>query len=275
MPTPDQTDPPESADPARTRRAAARVVPLRAVRRDEHSVLVRLPAAGALVVDELAEQTADLLSRLGASSTAHLVGLAGRSDAGSAAVLDKLARVAERSAPRASTRALVEGDDPIARSLQVLVSGDDPVPRDPSCADLVLPVTAEALDLDACRAHAAAGRTVLPVIVRGDHTVIGPLLTPDGGPCARCLELHRCDRDPHRARWLTALAPHLRELPIAQLDPVLAALTVAVTAALARAHLRGLTVPPALSVSIRLPWPDLRHHEWRAHPRCGCWTMEA
>lgn len=252
-----------------------RVVPLRAVRRDESSVLVRLPHENALVVDELAPATAHLLSTLGASSTAHLVGLAGRSSGPSAAVLRRLARAAEEAAPMVTGQAHVRGAGPVAQALRMLVGADDHDPRPAGrVADLVVPVTTEALDLDACREWAADGTPVLPVIVRGDRTIVGPLL--DGaGPCARCLELHRCDRDPHRARWLTALGPHLREQPLAQIDPVLAALTSAVAGSWVRAHLSGLAVPPRVSISIRLPWPDLRHHEWSVHPRCACWTMDA
>ena len=93
------------------------------------------------------------------------------------------------------------------------------------------PVAAEALDLDlrhdpAARvpqlvvltaAGALASETgapwlrravaQLPVVVQGHRVVVGPLVVPGRGPCLRCLDLHRCDRDPALAGAAAQLAP--------------------------------------------------------------------
>lgn len=260
------------------------VVPLRTTRRGEHSLLVRLPRRAPLIVDDVEPDPARALLALGASSSLELHAVADRpsTPAPIADLLDHLARAAERATLSRPVleRILVEGRGTLPASigevlrhyaLDVVLPGtpaDDGRP-----VGLVVDVTCEALDLDACVGWREQRVPVLPVLVRGDQAVVGPLLPTRGPLCARCLELHRLDRDPHRAHLLAGLDTGLRDPAQLDLDPAHAALVTGLVATLVRCLAHGIPVPPSLSLTARLPYPVVQHHEWVPHPRCDCVTM--
>ncbi|MEV4412070.1 hypothetical protein [Catellatospora sp. NPDC049609] len=103
--------------------------------------------------------------------------------------------------------------------------------------------------------------------VRDGIAVVGPLVPATGGPCLRCLDLHRTDRDPG---W-PALAAQLAAGSGA--DPCSAAtrLTAAgFAAAEVLAHLDGAeptTVGTTVEINGVRPW---RRRTWTPHPACDC-----
>jgi bacteriocin biosynthesis cyclodehydratase domain-containing protein len=111
----------------------------------------------------------------------------------------------------------------------------------------------------------------LSVVVRDDDVVVGPLVRPGHGPCLRCLDLHRGDRDP---AWPSLLA-QLRRPPPGTPEPEESAVTT-LAAGLAAlqvlALLDGLTTPAADGATLEIELPDglVGRREWPAHPRCGC-----
>ena len=66
-------------------------------------------------------------------------------------------------------------------------------PADP---DLVLLVSAQVPDAPSGVPLVQAGTTHLPVVVRPDHVVVGPLVVPGRGACLHCVDLHHSDLDP-------------------------------------------------------------------------------
>ncbi|WP_089155097.1 hypothetical protein [Micromonospora sp. NBS 11-29] len=103
--------------------------------------------------------------------------------------------------------------------------------------------------------------------LRGGVPMVGPLVRPPAGPCLRCLDLHRGDRDPG---W-PALAAQLAADPA---EPACAATTrlaaVAFAAAEALAHLDGGT-PETLGCAVEIRGAGrLRRRRWSPHPSCGC-----
>ena len=102
--------------------------------------------------------------------------------------------------------------------------------------------------------------------------VVGPLVIPGRTCCLRCLDLHRCDRDPAWPR-IVAQADH-RGSGVAACDVTLAAQVAALAAQQVLAHLDGFhpaTVDGTVEVS--LPYGLPRRRSWRPHPACGCaWT---
>ncbi|YAL84045.1 hypothetical protein ACMYYO_04340 [Dermacoccaceae bacterium W4C1] len=254
-------------------------VALRVVRRDTRSVTVHLRHRSPLVAQPLTDAALRLLVGLGRSSSDRLRHLSEQADPATRELLTRLAAAAERSvhAARRLDHVRIDGIGPISSSLQAVVSeharlvtfGGESGRQEP--VSLAVPVTVDALDLEACSRWAERGVAVLPVILRGDLVVVGPLLEPGGTPCARCVELTRCDRDPARARRLAGidgnaldqLDPGTHEVQAAEI-----ALCSGVVAAWVRARANGIPVPAGVSVSVQPPHPDLRHHAWETHPRC-------
>ncbi|MEV6811330.1 TOMM precursor leader peptide-binding protein [Micromonospora sp. NPDC051296] len=107
----------------------------------------------------------------------------------------------------------------------------------------------------------------LLVDVREGVPVIGPLFRPPVGPCLRCLDLHRADRDPD---W-PALAAQLASgsaVPTCATSTLLAATAYAVAEALGQ--LEGGT-PETLNGAIEVAAAgNVRRRHWPPHPRCGC-----
>ncbi len=108
----------------------------------------------------------------------------------------------------------------------------------------------------------------LAITVRDAVAIVGPLVPPTGGPCLRCLELHRTDRDPAWPR----LADQLAQAPP---EPVpLASATLLTAAGFAAAEILayldgGLpgTIGTTVEITGGAPW---RRRTWTAHATCDC-----
>jgi hypothetical protein len=135
-------------------------------------------------------------------------------------------------------------------------------PADP---DLVLLVSAQVADAPAGVPLVQAGTTHLPVVVRPDHVVVGPLVVPGRGACLHCVDLHHSDLDPGWAdavRLLRRGAGRVRA-PASATASVVAGLAVELAAGPAPALRAGVEVrlDPGALVSWR---------RWAPHPACGC-----
>lgn len=109
----------------------------------------------------------------------------------------------------------------------------------------------------------------LPVVLRERSAVVGPLVVPGRGPCLRCVDLHRTDRDPEWPVVAAQLAsPATTPVP----DVVLLRLVAALAVAQVLAHLDGATeaVPAGASWEVRLPDGVPLGRAWVPHPSCGC-----
>ncbi|HEU4540802.1 MAG TPA: hypothetical protein VFR23_06705 [Jiangellaceae bacterium] len=99
--------------------------------------------------------------------------------------------------------------------------------------------------------------------------IVGPLVVPGRTSCLRCLDLHRCDRDPAWPR-VVAQADHGR-VGVAACDVTLAAQVAALAAQQVLAHVDGFS--PATvdgTVEVSLPYGLARRRSWHPHPACGC-----
>ncbi|MEV4821204.1 hypothetical protein [Micromonospora sp. NPDC049274] len=109
----------------------------------------------------------------------------------------------------------------------------------------------------------------LLVTLREGVPVIGPLVRPPAGPCLRCVELHRADRDP---AWPGLAAQLAAAEPVAagSTGTLLAAIGYAVAEALA--HLDG-GHPETLGGAMEITGAGrFRRRGWPPHPACGCST---
>jgi hypothetical protein len=124
------------------------------------------------------------------------------------------------------------------------------------------------IEISAGRLPLAVPLPLLLVTVREAAVTVGPLVVAAHGPCLKCLDLHRGDRDP---QW-----PQLdSQLPAAiEAEPPCSAVTVLASAA--RAVAEALAVldgtPSALiGASVEICGPDeIRRRRWERHPACGC-----
>jgi hypothetical protein len=111
----------------------------------------------------------------------------------------------------------------------------------------------------------ASTRPLLLIAVREGIVTLGPLVPARQGPCLRCLDLHRLDRDPAWPRIQSQLA---EEPGACTSATAYAGAAYAVAEALA--VLDG--APPLLlgeSVDILGPH-ELRRRRWERHSGCGC-----
>lgn len=135
-------------------------------------------------------------------------------------------------------------------------------PTDP---DLVVLVSAHVPDAPAGIPLVQRGTLHLPVVVRPDEVVVGPLVVPGRGACLHCLDLHHRDLDPGWAQAVHLLrrdAGRVRQ-PGAAAGAVVAGL-VAILAGAPQAPTRaGVEVHVEGSGATR--W-----RRWSAHPGCGC-----
>lgn len=113
----------------------------------------------------------------------------------------------------------------------------------------------------------AAGHPHLAIGTRDGVGVVGPLVLPGASPCARCLDLHRGDRDPHWA----AVAAQLHGTAQTGCDVLLAGALVACAALQAVAFVDGHQ-PATVGGTLELAPPDWRwrRRSWSMHPRCEC-----
>jgi hypothetical protein len=149
-----------------------------------------------------------------------------------------------------------------------------PFPGKDEQVDLV--VTVEHDVVDAIRARGFEQVPHLPVLTGPTGTVLGPLVLPGRGPCLRCLDLHRSDRDP---RWPRVLAELLSRRRVEQRagapeETVLSALAAALAALQVLAFLDGHVAPPCLGATLEIESPHglVSRRPWPAHPSCDCQT---
>jgi hypothetical protein len=105
----------------------------------------------------------------------------------------------------------------------------------------------------------------LAVRVRDGVAIVGPLVPPRGGPCLRCLELHRTDRDPAWPRLAAQIAK--QPTPCAAATMLTAA---GFASAEVLAYLDGgqpTTIGTTVEINGVAPW---RRREWTTHPNCDC-----
>lgn len=152
---------------------------------------------------------------------------------------------------------------------QSLAGGDGSWTGQPP--DLVVLVARSALASRAAATWLRLGIPHLPVLTQGHRVVIGPLIQPGNGPCLRCMDLHRRDRDPAWPSLLVQLAPPLLERePAVNTESTLTAVAAGLTAMVIHSHLDGACLPVGVSLELSLPWPRLTHRVWVAHPACRC-----
>jgi hypothetical protein len=149
---------------------------------------------------------------------------------------------------------------------------DPPLPGTivPPGPDLVVLVRAAAADAVAAEHLLAADVPHLSVVVREAGLVVGPLVLPDGGPCLRCLDLHRADRDPAWPRVLAQLPG--RPTPADAGEAASSRLGAALAALQVLGHLDGLATPASVGATLEVDLPDglVSRRPWPVHPACGC-----
>jgi bacteriocin biosynthesis cyclodehydratase domain-containing protein len=137
--------------------------------------------------------------------------------------------------------------------------------------DLVVLIQHGAADASVAGHLLSADLPHLSVVIREDDVLVGPLVRPGNGPCLRCLDLHRGDRDP---AWPSVLAqllgpssagPEPEETALSTLAAGLVALQVL-------AQLDGISEPATVGATLEIELPDglIARRSWPAHPRCGC-----
>ncbi len=111
----------------------------------------------------------------------------------------------------------------------------------------------------------------LAVVLRGHGATVGPLVVPGRGPCLRCLDLHRGDRDP---AWPKVLAQLLYPPPPADEpeESASAHLVAGLAALQVLAWLDGVPRPAARDATLEMELPDglVGRRSWTPHPACGC-----
>lgn len=152
---------------------------------------------------------------------------------------------------------------------------------EPGPPDLVVfaPAAAGIVDEENLAAAYGRGAAVLPVTLRQDTVVVGPLYAPSvtsWAGCPRCRLLHRTDRDP---QWQTVARQFLAQAAAA---PPVASVWAAVAAATSQVlawidggadHERTARSRSA-GASLELEPGDWiwRRRWWGPHPQCGCRT---
>jgi bacteriocin biosynthesis cyclodehydratase domain-containing protein len=141
----------------------------------------------------------------------------------------------------------------------------------PDRPDLIVLIEHGAADATAAGGLISADQPHLSVVIREDDILVGPLVRPGSGPCLRCLDLHRGDRDP---AWPSVLAQLLSPAagtlqPEESAASVLAAGLVALQVL---AHLDGVAEPATAGATLEIELPDglIARRNWPAHPGCGC-----
>ncbi|HWJ85288.1 MAG TPA: hypothetical protein VNR62_07665 [Cellulomonas sp.] len=111
----------------------------------------------------------------------------------------------------------------------------------------------------------------LSVVVREADVLVGPLVVDGGGPCLRCLDLHRADEDP---AWPLVADALSRPAHDGDEVGVLAGSSASVAAAAVLAFLdRGEPLPATYEIG--LPDAVPRRRDWAVHPSCGCTAQPA
>ncbi len=111
-------------------------------------------------------------------------------------------------------------------------------------------------------------RPHLAIGIRDGVAIVGPLVPATGGPCLRCLDLHRTDRDPAWPRLAAQLAENEHELVACAAATALTAAGLATAEILA--HLDGgqpSTIGSTVEINGVGPW---RRRSWQPHSACDC-----
>ncbi|GAB78294.1 hypothetical protein SAMN05421595_0811 [Austwickia chelonae] len=187
-------------------------------------------------------------------------------------------------AGRAAPRILFDGEGEIAVQLAGLlrreIAGDVLIGRGaadaldlelrsgelagaPSLVVMVAPVAASSMRAGLWR---NAGVPHLPVVYDTGRVMVGPVVVP-GAPCLRCLDLHRCDKDPS---WPLFLARLDRGLPPPAVEPTACALGAGLAALMIRNLWQEERHLPGVSLEVALPEPTVIQRRWSFHARCDC-----
>ncbi|HVU71829.1 MAG TPA: TOMM precursor leader peptide-binding protein, partial [Mycobacteriales bacterium] len=156
-----------------------------------------------------------------------------------------------------------------------------PLPRQRRTTDdLVVLALPGPGDPDPQQVHALllAGTPHLAVGVRENKGWIGPLVLPGAGPCLRCLEHHRTERDPAWPLIAAQLsAPAARVVDPCALPLALTVAGLAATQVLALLDHDGPGVPEAVETGAHGGILELVHPGWQVrrrgfavHPACDC-----
>ncbi|MFF4890134.1 hypothetical protein [Micromonospora chersina] len=140
-------------------------------------------------------------------------------------------------------------------------------PLRPDRADLVVQLGADRPAALLAAGYARRRQPHLLVDLRGGVPVVGPLVRPPVGPCLRCLDLHRTDRDPEWPGLAAQLAADDGDRACAATTRLAA---TAYAASEALTQLDGGT-PETLGCAVEIPGPGrFRHRRWPPHPSCEC-----
>ncbi|MBV1849011.1 hypothetical protein KUA19_02600 [Catellatospora sp. NEAU-YM18] len=193
------------------------------------------------------------------------------------------ARPARTLRRRAEARIVVAGNGPLAdllgETLQAAGVGTVAWVRSPGAAARVSGSARHTLRATDATFRVQVGPAVsgrgtrrrvphLALCVRDGTAVVGPLVPTTGGPCLRCLDLHRADRDPC---WPDLVAQLAQAAP--ERDPCAAATRVTAAgfaAAEILAYLDGAeptTIGTTVEINGVAPW---RRRSWSPHPACDC-----
>lgn len=141
--------------------------------------------------------------------------------------------------------------------------------------DLVVLVACEVLDPAHALSWRRRGVAQLPVVLSGQRVAVGPVLTPESGPCLQCMDLHRSDLDPAWPMLRSQLVADVFARPApATTSTALTSVAAGLAAGLAQARLDGRPLPADVSVEVGVAgegaWPQVGYRRWERHPRCDC-----
>lgn len=141
----------------------------------------------------------------------------------------------------------------------------------PARPDLVVLVASHVVDAGRGDVLMRADVPHLAVIATTDRVVVGPLVLPGRGPCLRCLDLHRRDRDP---AWPAVVAQLIEraQQDAPRCESALATTAAGVAALQVLAQLDGRIDPASHAHTLEVALPDglIRRRSWGVHPACGC-----
>lgn len=145
--------------------------------------------------------------------------------------------------------------------------------------DLVVQIDHAAADAGAAAALVSRDIAHLSVVVGEARTVVGPFVLPGRTSCLRCLDLHRCERDPAWATVSAQLTSHHLGIrcavesisPEEPEETTIALACAALAAAQVLTHFAG-GIPQTVGSTLELSLPDLlpSRRTWSRHPACGC-----
>jgi bacteriocin biosynthesis cyclodehydratase domain-containing protein len=164
--------------------------------------------------------------------------------------------------------ALADPADPIDLAGLTDLAGLEPDEERP---DLVVLIEHGAADAGRADQLVSSDVPHLSVVVREDNVVVGPLVRPGDGPCLRCLDLHRGDRDCEWPSVLTQVLNPTADVPQPE-ETAVSILAAGLAALQVLGHLDGVGEPAAAGATLEVELPDglIARRAWPAHPRCGC-----